>query len=76
MYTSLAISQEEQVWCVVPGDLVDLEVGLLLGDYLMSPGVNEGNQVLLIAHGDGVPIRRPGDVDVLALGVDGGGTFL
>lgn len=43
MYASLTISQEEQVWGVVPGDLVDLKVGLLLGDDLMGPGVNEGD---------------------------------
>ena len=39
---------------------------------LVGPGVNEGEEVLLVTHGDGAAVRRPGDVDVLPLGVDGG----
>ncbi len=45
---------------------------ITLYSYFVRLGVNEGDEVLLVAHGDGLPVRRPVDVDVLAPGGDGG----
>ena len=33
----------------------------------MRLGVDEGHHVVLVAHGDGLAVRTPADVDVLAL---------
>ena len=39
--------------------------------HLVHSRVNEGNEVLLVSHRDCVAIRRPGDVDVFSLCVNG-----
>ena len=67
-----AIGQEEQVIALVPADLIHLKLELLLRPDLEGLGVDEGEEILLVTHGDGAAVRRPGDVDVLPLAVDRG----
>lgn len=60
-----AVGQEEHVVVVVPGNLVHLELELLLGFGAMRLGVDEGHHVVLVADGDGLAVGAPADVDVL-----------
>ena len=70
--TALAVGEVEQVVVHVPADLVHLGLELLLRPHFVGPAVDEGDEVLLVAHGNGAAVGGPGDVDVLALGVDSG----
>ena len=72
LYAPLSIGQEEQVVGHVPADLIHLELELPLCLHLVGPAVNEGDEVLLVPHGNGLSIRGPRDVDVLPLGVHHG----
>ena len=72
LYAALAVGEIEQVVVHVPADLVHLRLELLLRPHLVGPAVNEGDEVLLVAHGNGAAVGGPGDVDVLSLRVDGG----
>ena len=67
---ALAIGQEEEIVFFVPGDFVDLEPELLLSFNLLRFGIDEGDQILFVADGDGLAVRTPVDVDVFALGRD------
>lgn len=69
------IGEEELIAGIVPRDLVHLEVELLLGADALRPRIDERHQILLVAHRDRVAVRRPRDVDVLALRIDDGRTF-
>lgn len=62
---AVAVGEEEHVVVIVPRDLVDLELELLLCPGAVSLGVDEGHHVVLVAHGDGLAVRAPADVDVL-----------
>lgn len=62
---AVAVGEEEHVVVVVPGDLVHLELELLLGSGAVRLGVDEGHHVVLVAHGDRLPVGAPADVDVL-----------
>lgn len=75
VHAALAVGQEELVAVVVPSNLVHLEVELLLGADLVRPGVDERDQILLVANRNRVSVRRPGDVDVLAFRIDDGRTL-
>lgn len=66
MNATLATGDEEQVSVSVPRDLVDLELELLLVSRPLTFHVYEGQQVLLVADGDGLPVRGPTDVYVFA----------
>ena len=50
-----------------PPNLVDLELELLVCLHLVGLGVYEGYEVLLVPHGNGLSVRSPSDVYVLAL---------
>ena len=50
-----------------PPNLVDLELELLVCLHLVGLGVYECYEVFLVPHGNGLPVRSPGDVYVLAL---------
>lgn len=63
---AVAVCEEEHVVVVVPGDLVHLELELLLGLGAMRLGVDEGHHVVFVADSDGLTVRAPADVDVLA----------
>lgn len=63
---TVAIGEEEHVVVIVPRDLVDLKLKLLLCPGAVSLGVDECHNVVLVAHGDGLAIRAPADVDVLS----------
>lgn len=63
---AVAVGEEEHVVIVVPGDLVHLELELLLGFGAVSLGVDEGDDVVFVADGDGLSVRAPADVDVFS----------
>lgn len=75
VHAALAVGQEELVAVVVPSNLVHLEVELLLGANLVRPSVDERDQILFVADGNCVSVRRPGDIDVLPFRIDDGRTF-
>ena len=56
---ALTVGQEEKVTFFVPGDFVDLELELFLFLDLVRFGVDEGDQVFFVAHGDGFAVWRP-----------------
>ena len=58
--------REEHVVVVAPGDLVHLELELLLGPGAVSLGVDEGHHVVFVPDGDGLTVRTPADVDVFS----------
>lgn len=62
---AVAVGQEEHVVVVVPGDLVHLELELLLRPGAVRLGVDEGHHVVFVPDGDGLAVRTPADVDVL-----------
>lgn len=62
---AVAVGEEEHVVVIVPRDLVDLELELLLCPRAVSLGIDEGHHVVLVAHGDGLAVGAPADVDVL-----------
>lgn len=69
---AIPISEEEHVVIIVPGDLIDLKLELFLCFGAMRLCVNEGDDIILVPHRNGLSIRAPTDVDVLPFGVDGG----
>lgn len=62
---AVAVCEEEHVVVVVPGDLVHLELELLLGLGAVRLGVDEGHHVVFVADSDGLAVGAPADVDVL-----------
>lgn len=62
---AVPVCEEEHVVVVVPGNLVHLELELLLRPGAVRLCVDEGHHVVFVAHGDGLTIRAPADVDVL-----------
>lgn len=62
---AIPIGEEEHVVIIVPGDLVHLKLELFLSFGAMCLGINEGDHIILVPHGDGLSIRTPADVDVL-----------
>lgn len=63
--TAVAIGQEEHVVVVVPRDLIDLKLELLLRFGTVRLGVNKGHDIILVAHCNGLPVGTPADVNVL-----------
>lgn len=63
---AVAIGEVEHVIVVVPGDLVHLELEVLLSPGTMRLGVDEGYHVVFVANSNGLAIGAPADVDVLA----------
>lgn len=63
---AVAIGEEEHVVVIVPRDLIDLKLELLLCPGAVSLGINEGHHVVLVSHGDCLAVRAPADVDVLS----------
>lgn len=63
---AIAVGEEEHVIVVVPGDLIHLELELLLRLGAMSLGIDEGHHIIFVPNGDGLTIRAPADVDVLS----------
>ncbi len=61
-----ARGDEEQVALPVPRDLVHLELELPLAGEAVVARVDERDQVVLVARGDALAVRRPANVDVLA----------
>lgn len=62
---AIPIGEEEHVVIVVPRDLVHLKFELFLSFGAMSLGIDEGDHIILVPHGNGLSIRAPADVDVL-----------
>lgn len=62
---AIPISEEEHVVIVVPGDLIHLKLELFLCFGAMRLRVNEGDNIILVPHCNGLSIRAPTDVDVL-----------
>lgn len=62
---AIPISEEEHVVIVVPGDLIHLKLELFLCFGAMRLCVNEGDNIILVPHCNGLSIRAPTDVDVL-----------
>ena len=56
----ILVCEEEEVGVVIEGDLVDLELELLLVQNLLTLHVDERNKILLVADGDRFTILRPG----------------
>lgn len=63
---AVAVREEEHVVVVVPGDLVHLELELLLRFGAMGLCVNERNHVILVPNGDSLTVGAPANVDVLS----------
>lgn len=63
---AVAVGEEEHVVVVVPGDLVHLELELLLCPGAMGLGVDKGHHIIFVPNSDGLTIRAPADVDVLS----------
>lgn len=62
---AVPVSEEEHVVIVVPGDLVHLKFELFLSFGAMCLGIDEGDDIILVPHCNGLPIGAPTDVDVL-----------
>lgn len=62
---TLSIGEVEEVICIVPWQLIDLEFELLLVADLLAPDIYERHQVLLVSDSNRLTIWRPCDVDVL-----------
>lgn len=62
---AVAVCEEEHVVVVVPGDLVHLELELLLCPGPMRLGVDEGHHIVFVPDSDGLTVGAPADVDVL-----------
>lgn len=62
---AVPVSEEEHVVIVVPGDLIHLKLELFLRFGAMGLGIDEGDNIILVPHCNGLPIRAPADVDVL-----------
>lgn len=58
--------QEEERIGLIPAQFVDLKLERLLGEDLGRSCVDQCDQIVLIAGGDGSAVRRPADIDVLA----------
>lgn len=63
--TTVAICQKKHVIVIVPGDFIDLKLELFLRFGTVCLGVNKGHHVVLVAHGNGLPIGTPADINVL-----------
>lgn len=63
---AVAVCEEKHVVVVVPGDLVHLELELLLCFGAMCPGIDEGHDVIFVSDSDRLAVRAPADVDVLS----------
>lgn len=75
VHATLSVCQEEQVAFVVPRNFVHLEIELLFGADLMRSRIDECDQILFVAHSNGIAVRRPCDIDIFAFGIDCGGIF-
>lgn len=65
---AIAVGQEEHVVVIVPGDLVHLKLELLLRPRSVRFGVDEGHHIILVPHGDGLPVRTPAYINVFPCG--------
>lgn len=63
---AVAVGEEEHVVVVVPGDLVHLELELLLRLGAVRLGVDERHHVVFVPDGDRLSVGAPADVDVLS----------
>lgn len=63
---AVSVGEEEHVVVVVPGNLVHFKLELLLGFGPVRFSVDESHDVVFVAHGDGLSIRTPADVNVLS----------
>jgi len=63
---ALSTSEKKQICIVVPADLVHFKLELFLCTRLVCLCINKRHQVLLVADGDRLTIRRPTHVDVLS----------
>lgn len=62
---TLSIGEVEEVICIVPWQLVDLKLELLLVADLLATDIYEWHQVLFVPNCNCLTIWRPCDVDVL-----------
>jgi len=62
---AVAVCEEEHVVVIVPGDLVHLELKLLLRLRAMRLGIDEGHHVIFVTNSNGLTVGAPADVDVL-----------
>lgn len=63
---AVAICEEEHVVVVIPGDLIHLELELLLCPGAMRLGIDEGHHIVFVPDSDGLTVGAPADVDVLS----------
>lgn len=63
---SISVGEEEHVVVVVPGNLIHLELELLLSLRPVSLGVNEGDYIIFVTNGDSLTVWTPTDVDVFS----------
>ena len=66
MNATLATGDEKQIAMGIPRDFVDLELELFLLPRPLTLHVDEGQEVFLVADGDGLPVGRPAHIYVLA----------
>lgn len=64
--STLSIGEVEEVICIVPRQLVDLKLELLLVADLLATDIYEWHQVLFVPNGNCLTIWGPCDVDVLS----------
>lgn len=63
---AVAVCEEEHVIVVVPGDLVHLELELLLCLGAMRLGIDEGHHVVFVPNSNSLTVGAPADVYVLS----------
>ena len=66
MNTALATRQEEQVTAVVPRYLIHFKLKLFVDLCFIRLCVDECDEIFLVADGDGAPVGRPADVEILS----------
>lgn len=70
VHTTLAIGQEELIAVIIPRDFIDLKMELLLGTDFVGACIDECDKIFFVAHRNGIAIRRPRNIDILAFGID------
>ena len=62
--TTMAIGKKEQIVGIIPGDLIHFYLKLFLSFDFVSLYIHKGDEVFFVAHGDGLAIWTPTNVDV------------
>lgn len=65
--TAVAVGEEEHVVVVVPGDLVDFELELLLSPGAVRLGIDKGHHIVFVPDCDCLTVWTPADINVLTL---------